>query len=454
MKSKFLNIKIKLLVGALLCISTPIIAGSLTFTDVESESYYEEAVNWAVENGITGGTTETTFEPDTVCTRGQVVTFLYRAKGSVEPTSTNNNFVDVNPDDYYYKAVLWAIQEGITGGTSSTTFSPDETCTAGQVITFLWRANGSIGETSEGEYYTDAVKWAKQNGLLEEMGKEFNPNNLSPRKDIVTYLFRNSHSDGSSEEVVKDEEVNRPYGYYGNILTEGEKKAYNAIIKAALNFQIEVNVDGYGIHPDRVVNLIRCVINDNPDIYWLEGGCKYWHDDNGNVLKVALNYNSTKDEVYNLKSTLEENTQRLLNGVDSKTSDIDKIKQIHDNIVKSTYYSLEGNNIRDIRGVMIEGRGVCESYAETTKYLLDKIGVQSILVSGNTKGGAHEWNLVLIDGEWKALDTTWDDPIPYAGKSLPEDYVRYDYFLIPIQEIMTMERGRTYDDWCNEFLPK
>ncbi|MEG1441309.1 MAG: S-layer homology domain-containing protein, partial [Oscillospiraceae bacterium] len=162
------------------------------FIDVNAGSYYEDAVVWALNNNVTSGTSDITFSPNDTCTRGQVVTFLWRAKGSPEPKSTNNPFADVSTSDYYYKAVLWAVENDITSGTSASTFSPNDTCISGQVITFLYRANGSPNKTGEGEYYDDAINWANEGELLSGTDTDFSPNNNSPRADIVTYLYRNA----------------------------------------------------------------------------------------------------------------------------------------------------------------------------------------------------------------------------------------------------------------------
>lgn len=157
---------------------------------------------WALKNNVTAGTSGTTFSPNDTCTRGQVVTFLWRAKGQPEPTSTHNPFADVNSNDYYYKAVLWAVENGVTSGTSDTAFSPSDTCTSAQVVTFLWRSNNnpktsgtsSLASQYSGQYYTDAVAWADAIDLLSGTGTAFAPNNNSPRADIVTYLYRNAGS--------------------------------------------------------------------------------------------------------------------------------------------------------------------------------------------------------------------------------------------------------------------
>ena len=109
------------------------------FSDVKSSEYYYKAVLWAVENGITNGTSASKFSPNDTCTRGQIVTFLWRAKGSPEPKSTNNPFSDIGKKDYYFKAVLWAVGKNITLGTDKNHFSPSDTCTRAQVVTFFYR---------------------------------------------------------------------------------------------------------------------------------------------------------------------------------------------------------------------------------------------------------------------------------------------------------------------------
>ena len=167
------------------------------FTDVPSGAYYHDAVLWAAENGITTGVTATEFRPGSPCTRGQVVTFLWRAKGCPEPKTKTNPFTDVSASSPFYKAILWAYESGITAGQSASSFNPGGTCTGGHVVTFLWRASGkpaaagnsSLAAANPGKYYTDAVAWADAAGLL--TGSAFAPGDVSPRADIVTYLYRN-----------------------------------------------------------------------------------------------------------------------------------------------------------------------------------------------------------------------------------------------------------------------
>jgi len=163
------------------------------FVDVPADSYYAESVAWAVDSGVTTGTSSITFSPAATCTRGQVVTFLWRALGKPEPKTTQNPFADVKASDYFYKPVLWAVENGITNGTGATTFSPNATCTSGQVVTFLYRSNnpGAAKEASN-PYYANAVKWAEGKNLLSGTAVAFAPANNAPRSDIVYYLHRNS----------------------------------------------------------------------------------------------------------------------------------------------------------------------------------------------------------------------------------------------------------------------
>ncbi len=171
---------------------------SVSFVDVKPDAYYYNAVLWAVENGITTGTTTTTFSPDNNCTRGQAVTFLWRAFGCPEVESSAT-FSDVVKGSYYEKAVAWAVSEGITKGTSKTTFSPDATCTRSQIVTFLFRAEDAIAgsavnpfkDVAESTYYYNAVLWAVENGITTgTTTTTFSPDNNCTRGQIVTFLFR------------------------------------------------------------------------------------------------------------------------------------------------------------------------------------------------------------------------------------------------------------------------
>ena len=169
------------------------------FSDVSADAYYADAVDWAVENGITGGTTATTFSPNSGCTRAQAVTFLWRAAGSPAPKSSVNPFTDVAADAYYTNAVLWAVENGITKGTTATTFDPNATCTRAQIVTFLSRSESSpavsggnaFTDVPASAYYAGAVNWAVANNITGgTTATTFSPNSVCTRAQIVTFLYR------------------------------------------------------------------------------------------------------------------------------------------------------------------------------------------------------------------------------------------------------------------------
>ena len=179
---------------------TPIPEADSGFVDVSVSDYFYEAVKWAVKAGITSGTGENTFSPELSCTRGQIVTFLWRAYGSPEPTVGNNPFMDVSPVDYYYKPVLWAVEKGITAGTTSTTFSPEQMCTRGQIVMILWKAVGcptaddavnAFADVSPEDYFYHAVRWAVEQGITSGTSADtFSPEMVCTRGQVATMLWR------------------------------------------------------------------------------------------------------------------------------------------------------------------------------------------------------------------------------------------------------------------------
>ena len=178
------------------------------FTDIYSSKYYFNAVLWAKENGITSGTSATTFSPSSDLSRAQFVTLLWRANGAPNPKTTNNPFTDVKKSDYYYKAVLWAVENGITAGTSSTTFSPNSNVTRSQLVTFMYRAAGAnytpgstvqsrYTDISTTSYYYIPLLWMEKNGYLNNITGEtgltstkFGPNTSSSRALAITLMYR------------------------------------------------------------------------------------------------------------------------------------------------------------------------------------------------------------------------------------------------------------------------
>lgn len=169
------------------------------FVDVKANDYFYDAVLWAAQKGITSGTDAVHFTPDGVCSRAQAVTFLWRAAGSPAPRSVSMPFTDVSKGSYYETAVLWAVENGITKGTSDTTFSPDATCSRAQIVTFLWRSQkspavgslNSFTDVSANAYYTDAVLWAVEENITKgTTATTFSPDTDCTRAQIVTLLYR------------------------------------------------------------------------------------------------------------------------------------------------------------------------------------------------------------------------------------------------------------------------
>ena len=169
------------------------------FTDVHAEDYYYDAVLWAAQEGVTGGTSDTLFAPNAGCTRAQAVTFLWRAAGSPEPKSADLPFTDVPADAYYAKAVAWAVENDVAKGVSETAFAPDTSCTRAQIVTFLWRAQQSPASGGENPfadvpaaaYYYNAVLWAVENDVAKGVSETaFAPNDNCTRAQIVTLIYR------------------------------------------------------------------------------------------------------------------------------------------------------------------------------------------------------------------------------------------------------------------------
>lgn len=170
------------------------------FEDVPDNAYYKDAVLWAIDNNVTAGTGNRRFSPDSECNRAQVVTFLWRANGSPKPKSSTNPFVDIKTNDYYYDAVLWAIEKGITVGTSKNTFSPNAPCTRGQIVTFLWRSEGSpkttlnknpFADIAKDEFLCQPVLWAYENEITSGTSKTtFSSNVTCTRAQTITFIYK------------------------------------------------------------------------------------------------------------------------------------------------------------------------------------------------------------------------------------------------------------------------
>ena len=168
------------------------------FADVKQSDYFYDAVLWAVNNGVAAGTGATTFSPNETCTRAQIVTFLWNAAGAPIQETTAKSFTDIAKEDYFYHAALWAMENGITVGTSNTTFSPNAPCTRSQAVTFMWRAAGnpvvtgnSFNDVASDAWYAKAVAWAVENNITAGIGENlFGPDEYCTRAQIVMFLWK------------------------------------------------------------------------------------------------------------------------------------------------------------------------------------------------------------------------------------------------------------------------
>lgn len=189
-----------MLVLVLSCITIPVGAEENAFRDVCEGDYFYAPVLWAVNNGITSGIGDGQFGPSNACTRGQVVTFLWRAAGSPEPSAISHEFADVGVQDYYYKPVLWAVEKGITAGVGGGRFGPEQTCTRGQIVTFLWKFKNppesdivitKFIDVDSRAYYARAVAWAVDNGVTAGVSEyRFGPEQTCTRGQVMTFLYK------------------------------------------------------------------------------------------------------------------------------------------------------------------------------------------------------------------------------------------------------------------------
>ena len=161
------------------------------FSDVSKDAYYYDAVRWAYENNVMQGTSDKDFSPDNICSRAEVVTCIWRLMGEPEPVSKRKYFDDIDESDCYYKAVMWAVQNGITNGTSPNRFTPNKKCTYAEALTMIWRAEGAHWRVGRGEWYTDALNWAGMMNLsCNVCNGSFDPKAYCPRRDVATLIYR------------------------------------------------------------------------------------------------------------------------------------------------------------------------------------------------------------------------------------------------------------------------
>ena len=430
----------------------PVSALAAGFTDVPQGIYYEDPVDWAVENDITSGTSGTEFSPDETCTRAQAVTFLWRSEGGPDAAGSSP-FADVAAGSYYADAVQWAVANGITSGTSATAFEPDAPVTRAQVVTFLYRNAGSpsvcgsapFADVLTGAYYRDAVRWAVTQGITAgTSANAFSPDESCTRAQIVTFLYRASDDAPDvpvieiPEEPVLPEETVQPE----QELTEEEIRqmpgepdiegATAAIINGLRSMEKRINLGAYNISTTDAIDLTAEISDfrgDNP--YYI---FSIWAtlDDDNTILVVGYQY-TPKELAEKLEKEAEEQAvvdAAIASCVTDGMSDYEIAKALHDYLALNNEYDMRyysGGMPRisyTAYGALVNRTSVCAGYALAYERLMDQVGIPCEYVTGMTTRGSHAWNIIQIDGEWYHVDVTWDDPTPNR-----EGYVRYDYFL-------------------------
>lgn len=215
------------------CLAGSVCAAGASFTDVKESDYFYNPVQWAVENGVTSGMGDNRFGPLHPCTRGQVVTFLWRAAGSPSPSSNSNPFADVDTDDYFYTPVLWAVENGITAGVGANRFGPNQTCTRAQIVTFLWKSknapepsNPNVGFSDVGvsAYYAKPVAWAVENGVTAGMGNNrFAPEATCTRGQVMTFLYKAKNTAPGAPETEDNSQLTMAKEVFNLVNAERQK---------------------------------------------------------------------------------------------------------------------------------------------------------------------------------------------------------------------------------------
>lgn len=443
-----------ILSASMLASLLPVSALAAGFSDVPQGAYYEDAVDWAVENNITAGTSGMEFSPDETCTRAQAVTFLWRANGQPDATGSNP-FADVSASSYYNEAVQWAVTNNITSGTSPNAFEPDAPVTRAQVVTFLYHdadnpsTSGStlFADVTTDAYYRDAVCWAVAQSITAgTSATAFSPDEICTRAQIVTFLYRASDDAPDvpvieiSEEPILPEEPLPPE----QELTEEEiqqmfgepdiKGATAALINGFRKMEKHIDLSPYRMETSAAQDLaveVSDFYGDNP--YFLSSiYAKGTVGEQVETLNVGYKY-TPEEAAEKRKQDAEEQAaadSAIASCVTDGMSDYEIAKALHDYLALNNEYDMRyySGNMPYVSytayGALVNRTSVCAGYALAYERLMDQVGIPCEYVTGMTTNGYHAWNIIQIDGEWYHVDVTWDDPIPNR-----EGYVRYDYFL-------------------------
>ena len=392
-------------------------ASSSGFSDVAESDYFADAVAWAVSQGVTTGTGAGTFSPDSAVTRAEAVTFLWRAAGEPAPASSASSFSDVTDRSaYYYDAVLWAAQEGITTGAGGGRFDLNSTLSYDQIFTFLCRA---AGETASGDDWSAAaVNWASSNGLTD--GLSFTAKADCPRSDVVYCLWKQM----GGGETVQDPSQGVPAGS-GDL--EGARSAIEA---GLLDMETAIDVSAFGVESGALLDLAEDIVNVENFYepftgYYGVTGLWCLEEAGQAAQTLYVGYGNTPESIQQQRDIVVKAWEILDETVEPGMSDYEIAKALHDYVVLNTAYGFPSDVPRPTAVYsgyfsLLWGCGVCTDYAMAYQLLMDMAGIPCGMVTN----ASHAWNIVQLDGEWYHVDTTWDDPTPNR-----EGYVRYDYFL-------------------------
>ena len=430
--------KIMTLIAVLALVLTagalPVTAVDTDFKDVPDGAYYADAVTWAVEEEITQGTGNGIFSPERTVTRSEAVTFLWRAAGSPAPTTATSGFSDVTDKNaFYYKAVLWAVEKGITNGVGGDRFNLTGTLTYDQIFTFLCRF---AGEKAEGDNWSSAaVAWARNSGLT--AGLTFTAQSNCPRSDVVYCLWKQ----------LGDKEPEQP------VLSD-EAGATLAITTGFLDRKSAIDISAFRLEASQAEKLALEIADmDGENPYGITHLNAYEQD--GQIAKtLAVYYTDSTISVGTVEDhdwryisdEAQEEAERVVDElITSSMSDYEVVKTLHDYLVTHCDYDyrVDTGNMpfvsHQAEGALLKGTAVCSGYAKAYEAMLDAAGIPNETITGYA-GGYHAWNLVQVDGQWYHVDTTWDDPTTQGG-----DYIRYTYFL-KSDKVMV---NRSHRDWEN-----
>ena len=410
-------------------------AADTGFKDVPDDAYYADAVAWAVEEEITQGTGNGVFSPERTVTRAETVTFLWRAAGSPTPTGVSTGFSDVTDKNaFYYKAVLWAVEKGITNGVGGGRFNLTATLTYDQILTFLCRF---AGEEAQGDDWSAAaVAWARNSGLTD--GLTFTAKSNCPRSDVVYCLWKQLGGEVAQEQPVLSNEAG----------------ATLAITTGFLDRKSAIDISEFGLEASQAEKLaLKIADMDGENPYGITHLNAYEQD--GQIAKTLAVYytNSTisvgtvadHDWRY-ISDAAQAEAERVVDElITSNMSDYEVVKTLHDYLVTHCDYDYRvdiGNMpfiSHQAEGALLKGTAVCSGYAKAYEAMLDAAGIPNETITGYA-GGYHAWNLVQVDGQWYHVDTTWDDPTTRGG-----DYIRYTYFL-KSDKVMVSRSHRDWED--------